>query len=170
VPLAQHEFDALVSFDFNTGGIHRARLTHLLAAGRRAEAAEAFMGWSKPAEIVRRRRKEQALFRAGVYSSDGSAVLYPADAGGRVQWSRGRRVSLDHLLAAPPEPVPNHRKEPIMPWDTLQQLVRIAVQVLAGYLVANGHLTEDMATTLTGGVLSLAMVTWWWLWNGRRVG
>src|SRR5690554_8022217 len=27
VPLAQHEFDALVSFDFNTGGIHRAKLT-----------------------------------------------------------------------------------------------------------------------------------------------
>ena len=26
-PLKQHQFDALVSFDFNTGGIHRANLT-----------------------------------------------------------------------------------------------------------------------------------------------
>ena len=27
VPLQQHQFDALVSFDFNTGGIFKARLT-----------------------------------------------------------------------------------------------------------------------------------------------
>lgn len=65
VPLKQHEFDSLVSFDFNTGGIHRARLTKLLNEGRRVEAADAFMGWSKPKEIILRREKEMHLFHTG---------------------------------------------------------------------------------------------------------
>jgi hypothetical protein len=57
-----------------------------------------------------------------------------------------------------------------MTWDSAQQVIRIAMQAVAGYLVASGHLTEDMAKALTGGVLSLAMVAWWWAWNGRRAG
>ena len=68
VPLAQHEFDALVSFDFNTGGIFRAKLTKLLNAGDRAAAAEAFDGWHRPPEIVPRREKEKRLFRDGIYA------------------------------------------------------------------------------------------------------
>jgi hypothetical protein len=57
-----------------------------------------------------------------------------------------------------------------MTWDSLQQIIRIVMQIVAGFLVANGHLSEDMARTLTGGVLSLSMVAWWWVWNGRRPG
>jgi lysozyme len=41
VALAQHEFDALVSFHYNTGSIARAALTRHLNAGDRAAAAEA---------------------------------------------------------------------------------------------------------------------------------
>src|SRR5690606_34095916 len=35
VPLAPHEFDALVSFHYNTGGISKAALTRHLNAGNR---------------------------------------------------------------------------------------------------------------------------------------
>lgn len=49
VPLEPHEFDALVSFHYNTGGIAKAALTRHLNAGDRAAAAAAFMGWLKPA-------------------------------------------------------------------------------------------------------------------------
>jgi lysozyme len=41
VPLASHEFDALVSFHYNTGGIAEAALTRHLNAGNREAAAEA---------------------------------------------------------------------------------------------------------------------------------
>jgi lysozyme len=69
VPVAQHEFDALTSFDFNTGGIDRAALVRHLNDGDRAKAATAFMNWSKPPEIIDRRTKERELFRSGHYSS-----------------------------------------------------------------------------------------------------
>lgn len=67
VPLEQHEFDALVSFHFNTGGIARAALTRHLNEGNKEAAARAFMGWSRPPEIIPRREAEQRLFATGQY-------------------------------------------------------------------------------------------------------
>ena len=55
VALEQHEFDALVSFHFNTGGIKKASLTDSINAGDKAKAAEQFLNWSKPPEIIPRR-------------------------------------------------------------------------------------------------------------------
>ena len=84
VPVAQHEFDALTSFDFNTGGIDRATLVRHLNSGDRAKAATAFMNWSKPPEIIDRRTKEMELFRSGHYSSSGKVNVYLADNNGHV--------------------------------------------------------------------------------------
>lgn len=98
VPVAQHEFDALTSFDFNTGGIDRATLVRHLNSGDRAEAASAFMNWSKPPEIIDRRTKEMELFRSGHYSSNGKVSIYPADKNGRVQWRRGKTVDASKVL------------------------------------------------------------------------
>lgn len=98
VPVAQHEFDALVSFDFNTGGIDRATLVKHLNAGDRDDAATAFMNWSKPPEIIDRRAKEMELFRSGSYSSAGKVSVFPADASGRVLWRRGKSVNAEKLL------------------------------------------------------------------------
>jgi lysozyme len=53
VPLEPHEFDALVSFHYNTGGIAKASLTRHLNAGNRAAAAQGFMGWLRPARSAR---------------------------------------------------------------------------------------------------------------------
>ena len=55
-----------------------------------------------------------------------------------------------------------------MNWDSAQQLLRILLQVGAGALVSKGILTEEMAATATGAVLSLAGVAWWAYWNRKR--
>ncbi len=98
VPLTQHEFDALVSFDFNTGGIFRARLVKHLNEGDRAAAAAGFDGWHRPPEIVPRRNAEKRLFQGGVYTHGGKATIYAADADGRVDWGSAERVDVLALL------------------------------------------------------------------------
>lgn len=67
VSLEPYEFDALLSFHYNTGGIAKAALTRHLNAGNRAAAAAAFMGWLKPAAIRSRREAERDLFAKGIY-------------------------------------------------------------------------------------------------------
>ena len=55
-----------------------------------------------------------------------------------------------------------------MNWDTIQQLVRIIMQVVSGFLVGKGYMDADMGIALTGGVISLANVAWWVLWQRHR--
>lgn len=55
-----------------------------------------------------------------------------------------------------------------MNWDTAQQFLRIALQAGAGALVSKGILTEEMATTAAGAILSLTGVAWWLVWNRKR--
>lgn len=97
VPLAQHEFDALVSFHYNTGRIATASLTGSINAGNKTLGGTQFMNWKSPASIIPRRKKEQLLFRTGTYSNGGKATQYPATAAGAIQWSKGKLVSLDGL-------------------------------------------------------------------------
>lgn len=113
VPLEQHEFDALVSFHYNTGGIARASATKHINAGNKAKGARALLAWKKPPEIIKRREAEVALFLHGKYG-DGKANVYPASKSGRVQWGKGKRRDLTHLLKAPDNtPIPKPRpKQP----------------------------------------------------------
>ncbi len=55
-----------------------------------------------------------------------------------------------------------------MNWDTVQQFVRIIMQVLAGMLVSKGIITAEMGVSLSGAVLSLAGIAWWVLWDRKR--
>ncbi|RJL22148.1 lysozyme [Paracoccus siganidrum] len=99
VPLQPHEFDALVSFHYNTGGIAKAALTRHLNAGDRAAAAAAFMGWLKPAAIRPRREAERDLFATGRYPT-GTIPVWSVDRDGRVDFSRPiRRLTEDEALA-----------------------------------------------------------------------
>jgi len=98
VPVSQAQFDALVSFHYNTGAIGRASLVGALNGGDRAAAAAGFMSWSKPAEIIPRRKAEQALFRDGTYPT-GSANVWQADAAGRVTWKAVTRLDKAQFLA-----------------------------------------------------------------------
>ncbi len=85
VPLKQHEFDALVSFDFNTGGIYKATLTKRINAGDPG-AADSFMGWLKPPEIRGRRTAEMNLFKTGDYDANGSTIpIWGTDGKGRLR-------------------------------------------------------------------------------------
>jgi lysozyme len=112
VSLAPHEFDALVSFHYNTGGIARAALTQHLNAGNRAAAADGFMGWLKPAAIRPRREAERDLFRHARYPT-GTIPVWAVDRNGRADFSRPiRRLSdaealtLLHPAAGPLPPAP----------------------------------------------------------------
>ncbi|MFN4287482.1 MAG: lysozyme [Brevundimonas sp.] len=99
VPLKPHEFDALVSFHYNTGGIARAALTRHLNVDNRMAAADAFMGWLKPAAIRPRREAERDLFRHGRYPT-GTIPVWAVDRNGRVDFSRPiRRLTEDEALA-----------------------------------------------------------------------
>jgi lysozyme len=99
VPLAPHEFDALVSFHYNTGGIARAALTRHLNAGNRAAAAQGFMGWLRPAAIRTRREAERDLFADGRYPT-GTIPVWSVDRNGQVDFSRPiRRLSETEALA-----------------------------------------------------------------------
>ncbi|UXS69153.1 hypothetical protein FY145_00995 [Agrobacterium tumefaciens] len=56
-----------------------------------------------------------------------------------------------------------------MDWNTVQQLLRILLQFGSGVLISKGVLTEEMAVTLTGGIISVASVVWWLVWNKKAV-
>ena len=67
---SQAQFDALVSFHYNTGAIFRATLTRKHKAGDFAGAAREFSKWVKAGGVtlkglVRRRAAEAELYRSG---------------------------------------------------------------------------------------------------------
>ena len=111
VPLKQHEFDALVSFHYNTGAIGKASFVKKLNAGDRAGALKGIMDWRKPKEIIGRRTAERDLFKTGVYPHP-YATVYPADPSGKVMWAKGTRVNVRDLLIAQRVPIPTPKPAP----------------------------------------------------------
>ena len=68
-PTSQSQFDAMVSFHYNTGAIRKATLTRLHKAGDHAGAAAEFGKWvhaggQRLTGLVRRRADEAALYRS----------------------------------------------------------------------------------------------------------
>ncbi|MFU7527700.1 lysozyme [Qipengyuania sp. ASV99] len=68
-PTTQAQFDALVSFHYNTGAIYRATLTRKHIAGDHAGAAAEFARWNRAGGrvlkgLVRRRAEEARLYAA----------------------------------------------------------------------------------------------------------
>ena len=97
VPLLQHEFDALVSFDFNTGGIHRAKLTAAINDGDKSGAG--FMGWLQPPEIRKRRTAEMSLFKTGDYDANGNTVpIWKTNGAGKLIGLHGAMSGAELLL------------------------------------------------------------------------
>jgi len=69
-PTTQAQFDALVSFHYNTGAIGRATLTRKHRAGDYAGAAREFLRWNKAGGrvmrgLTRRREAEAKLYGGG---------------------------------------------------------------------------------------------------------
>jgi lysozyme len=71
VPVEQHQFDALASFVFNIGshGFKRSTVLRKLNARDYAGAADAFLMWNKPPQIMSRRRGEYYQFKDGRYEA-----------------------------------------------------------------------------------------------------
>ena len=68
---SQEQFDALVSFHYNTGAISRATLTRKHIAGDHKGAAREFRRWNRAggrvmAGLTRRRTAEEQLYRSGM--------------------------------------------------------------------------------------------------------
>ena len=97
VPITQHEFDAAVSFHYNTGAIATATWVKSLNAGDRDKAAKEIMNWIKPPEIIPRREAEQRLFRDGIYP-DGQIVVWQVNSARKVIWTPARTLSHDGAL------------------------------------------------------------------------
>lgn len=79
-PLSPHQFDALVSWHFNTGAISTATLTRKLNAGDAAGAAGEFARWNKSkgkvlAGLVERRKRETAMFAEAKYGNPRIRVM-----------------------------------------------------------------------------------------------
>lgn len=98
VPVEQHEFDAAVSFHYNTGAIARASWVKSLNAGDRTKATSQIMNWKSPPEIIDRRMSEQTLFARGLYPAEG-ATVWTVTNDRKVQWVAARRLSSDEALA-----------------------------------------------------------------------
>lgn len=71
VPLKQHEFDALVSWSFNTGGPITATLWKALNAGQKTRVPSELARWNRAGGrvlpgLTRRRRAEALLFQGDI--------------------------------------------------------------------------------------------------------
>lgn len=104
VKVTQAQFDALVSFHYNTGAIGKASFVKKLNAGDAIGAAAGMMAWSKPAEIIPRRKSEQKLFATGVYPT-GQVTVWKVDGNGRVIWKPVKRLNKDQVMALLDGPV-----------------------------------------------------------------
>jgi lysozyme len=132
VPMQQHEFDALVSFHYNTGGIGRAAITRHLNAGDRKAATDAFMGWMRPPEIRGRREAEQRMFRDGVYPT-GSIPVYDVTAANKPGRVIRRILPADALAMLAPQRPSAPVAQPAPPTDT--SALRAFLAWLAGVFV-----------------------------------
>ena len=95
---------AALSFHWNTGAIGRADWVKSFLRGRRDRAWSEFMNWSKPREIISRRKAERDLFFHSRWSGDGVVLIYdrvnPREPRNPV-WSSAREIDIkDEVRAA----------------------------------------------------------------------
>ncbi len=134
VPLTQSQFDALVSWHYNTGAVATASLVKKLNAGDYAGAGNGFMAWLKPASLKARRESERDLFMHGKYPSGPVAVWGVTDAG-KVIWKASRRLSFAEFIdmlsekPAPQRPAPIPAPTPTT--NPLGPLARLIAALLA---------------------------------------
>ena len=97
IPVEQNEFDAAVSFHYNTGAIGNASWVKHLNEGNRNMAAKYIMNWKKPPDIIPRRTAERDLFQKGKYPDERIAI-WSTDGHGKLMGVTGS-MSSDEALA-----------------------------------------------------------------------
>jgi GH24 family phage-related lysozyme (muramidase) len=97
VPVSQGEFDALMSLAFNIGtaGFASSSVVRYLNAGKRRAAADAFLLWRRPPELLPRRKRERAAFLKAGAPTDGLAHLTETERRRCRELDRLRRVDLN---------------------------------------------------------------------------
>ncbi|HAW53679.1 MAG TPA: hypothetical protein DCX29_01615, partial [Hyphomonas sp.] len=113
VPLTQAQFDAAVSFHFNTGAIARASWVRDFNRGDKAAAIKGIMNWKKPPEIIPRRKAERDLFANGTYGNS-KVTVWGTNGAGKVIWKPVRTLTQERLLSLMGTPTPPD-VEPIDP-------------------------------------------------------
>jgi len=105
VTLSQSEFDAAVSFHYNTGAISRAEwVAHVNNGNReRAECSSdsGIMAWRRPKQIIARRERERDLFFHGTYSGTGHISVFKANTQGEILWNSRKIVKEEDLFGNP---------------------------------------------------------------------
>lgn len=97
--LTKAQFTAALSFHWNTGGILRASWVKSFCRGNETQAYAQFMNWSKPKEIIPRRRKERELFFEGKWTNDGTVLEFTRlRPNYQPDWSSGQRIDVSNLV------------------------------------------------------------------------
>lgn len=55
-----------------------------------------------------------------------------------------------------------------MNWDSLQQLLRIVLYAIGGYLFGEGTAEGAQYQQAVGGLLTVLTFVWWWFWERKR--
>lgn len=93
--LKEHELAAALSFHWNTGAIKKASWVKHWKEGNIPQAKKAFLNYSKPPEIIPRRKKERDLFFDEKWSGDGTVLEFTkVKPSGHPDWSSGQRVNI----------------------------------------------------------------------------
>jgi GH24 family phage-related lysozyme (muramidase) len=100
--LTEAQTAAALSFHWNTGAIGQADWVQSFLLGRRDKAWTEFMNWSRPREIIARRKAERDLFFDGRWSGDGVVMFYErVRKNGEPDWSSARPLDIkDEVRAA----------------------------------------------------------------------
>lgn len=100
ITLTEYELAAALSFHWNTGEIKTASWVKSFRAGKRDQARREFMNWTKPREIIGRRKAERDLFFDGKWTSDGFVTEYTRVAWPSYQpdWGSARQVDIRPAL------------------------------------------------------------------------
>lgn len=97
--LTEWQLCAALSFHWNTGAIKTASWVKSWKNGDTAKATEEFMNWSKPAEIIPRRRAERDLFFHGKWSGNGITTVWPVKKPSySPDWKNGRKVDVSQAV------------------------------------------------------------------------
>jgi GH24 family phage-related lysozyme (muramidase) len=117
--LGQHAFDAMLSLAFNIGtaGFAGSTVARRARAGDRMGAADAFLMWRRPPELLPRRRRERAVF----LSSQPAHKPGPADWLTRVELRRVRELDAIRAGARPAHP----RREAVLVRVLVEQRRRL---------------------------------------------
>lgn len=105
--LTQYQYDALCSLCYNFGPGNLRRLCN----GRSlAQIGEAIMLYTKPPEITERRRKEQKLFKYGIYSNTSGKILVFPVVNHHPRYGQGYQLDARPYFTDQPKPATSTTK------------------------------------------------------------